>query len=433
MTTSAVQADLSSSWKQEVNRRLAEHKSRKGLSAVEQQAPVGAEHHASRRAAEAAARVAARFAKAPSYNEMLASEARAAVRAAEAASRAALDAQAAAESLLAGLEAVSEDNHAWISDAAPITDAEPKSAPAASATMAASGANQGKQPFGIRWEADMPFVDAEPQAMHATHGPGLFEPAANGWTDSMLADEPGYADSGVVEPATPIHANLIEFPREIIATRKMRPRLAEAQYGAGPEAGGQLSIFEVDPGSISMQPEGSFAQAESVATPWQSPEWSDIHLDEQPMMEKAAEPATEASVAHRQLAPLGLRLMAAMIDGSLIVGISLGLARLVLDRVTTLPSLHAAELAAGMVLVGMAALYHALFFSLTSATPGMMYAQISLCTFNDECPDRHQRLGRLKALLVSVLPVGLGVAWAIFDDEHLTWHDRLSRTYLRKG
>jgi len=123
LTTSAVQADLSSSWKQEVNRRLAEHKSRKGLSAVEQQAPVGAEHHASRRAAEAAARVAARFAKAPSYNEMLASEARAAVRAAEAASRAALDAQAAAESLLAGLEAVSEDNHAWISDAAPITRA----------------------------------------------------------------------------------------------------------------------------------------------------------------------------------------------------------------------------------------------------------------------------------------------------------------------
>jgi len=24
------------------------------------------------------------------------------------------------------------------------------------------------------------------------------------------------------------------------------------------------------------------------------------------------------------------------------------------------------------------------------------------------------------------------VAWAIFDEEHLSWHDRLSRTYLRK-
>jgi hypothetical protein len=25
------------------------------------------------------------------------------------------------------------------------------------------------------------------------------------------------------------------------------------------------------------------------------------------------------------------------------------------------------------------------------------------------------------------------VAWAIFDEEHLSWHDRLSGTYLRKS
>ena len=36
------------------------------------------------------------------------------------------------------------------------------------------------------------------------------------------------------------------------------------------------------------------------------------------------------------------------------------------------------------------------------------------------------------ALLLSIVPVGLGIAWALFDDDHLCWHDRLSRTYLRK-
>jgi uncharacterized RDD family membrane protein YckC len=36
------------------------------------------------------------------------------------------------------------------------------------------------------------------------------------------------------------------------------------------------------------------------------------------------------------------------------------------------------------------------------------------------------------ALILSLLPVGLGVAWAIFDEDHLTWHDRLSGTYLRR-
>jgi hypothetical protein len=39
----------------------------------------------------------------------------------------------------------------------------------------------------------------------------------------------------------------------------------------------------------------------------------------------------------------------------------------------------------------------------------------------------------LSALILSVLPAGLGLAWSIFDEEHLSWHDRLSRTYLRKS
>jgi uncharacterized RDD family membrane protein YckC len=62
----------------------------------------------------------------------------------------------------------------------------------------------------------------------------------------------------------------------------------------------------------------------------------------------------------------------------------------------------------------------------------MKYARLSLCTFEGHIPTRAQRCGRLLALLLSVLPVGLGLVWAIFDENHLTWHDRLSRTYLRK-
>ena len=60
-------------------------------------------------AAEAAARVAARYAHTPSYSEMQAAEARAALRAAGAATRAALEAQAAAEIALDNLEAAAAD------------------------------------------------------------------------------------------------------------------------------------------------------------------------------------------------------------------------------------------------------------------------------------------------------------------------------------
>jgi len=81
LSTSAIHTDLD--WKQEVNQRLAAHKSRRDSSAANQAVPAALHHGANSRAAQAAARVAARFAHAPSYNQVLAEEARAAVRAAD--------------------------------------------------------------------------------------------------------------------------------------------------------------------------------------------------------------------------------------------------------------------------------------------------------------------------------------------------------------
>jgi uncharacterized RDD family membrane protein YckC len=62
----------------------------------------------------------------------------------------------------------------------------------------------------------------------------------------------------------------------------------------------------------------------------------------------------------------------------------------------------------------------------------MRYAGIELNTFSGFRTTRAQRCRRLLAMLLSVLPLGLGVVWALFDEGQLTWHDRLSKTYLRK-
>jgi uncharacterized RDD family membrane protein YckC len=86
--------------------------------------------------------------------------------------------------------------------------------------------------------------------------------------------------------------------------------------------------------------------------------------------------------------------------------------------------------AAGLALVGMA--YYAFFFALPASTPGMMYAGIGLCTFSDQSPTRAQLRRRLLAMLLSILPVGLGLVWSLFDDDHLSWHDRYSQTYPRR-
>jgi uncharacterized RDD family membrane protein YckC len=86
---------------------------------------------------------------------------------------------------------------------------------------------------------------------------------------------------------------------------------------------------------------------------------------------------------------------------------------------------------AGLALT--AVLYMALFFTLGKATPGMKYAHLELRTFSGERPGVLQRWGRMAASVLSLMPLGLGAALAIFDEQHLCWHDRLSGTYPRKG
>jgi uncharacterized RDD family membrane protein YckC len=97
----------------------------------------------------------------------------------------------------------------------------------------------------------------------------------------------------------------------------------------------------------------------------------------------------------------------------------------------SLPGMRAAEMGAGIGLLLMSALYLGLFNALGQGTPGMRYARIALSTFEGEIPSRKMRFNRLAALILSVLPVGVGMLWSIFDEDRLSWHDRLSGTYLR--
>jgi uncharacterized RDD family membrane protein YckC len=434
-----------------VNRRIAAHKIQKNAPAGPAPAQTTVPGIAASRAAQAAARVAARYAAAPSFSEMLAEEARGAVRAAEAASRAALQAQAAAESVLAELEAASasEEQHwaasnftsapdhglelAWKAPVEPVQPIAPVDAAPLDFESGPDWESLDRQPVGIRWDADLPVRPTEPVETRATRGPVAYEGAAEEtWIPDMYPqDAPVGEDYHVVEPAPPSHANLIEFPRELVATRKVRPRRAEGQCAVALPSG-QLSIFEVDPGSISTEPEAPAVVSAAVAPEWHGPEWSGIELDAEPIAERVAETAVPVGAPSLELAPFGLRCMAALVDGALIAGAFLAAAAAVAGHVKAVPPMKEVELISALALTAIAILYHALFFTLAEGTPGMKYAGVSLCTFDDESPSRKQMRSRLAALLLSLLPVGLGVAWAIFDEEHLTWHDRLSRTYLRR-
>jgi uncharacterized RDD family membrane protein YckC len=103
----------------------------------------------------------------------------------------------------------------------------------------------------------------------------------------------------------------------------------------------------------------------------------------------------------------------------------------VASRFETLPGKRVSEILAVLAVLGFAALYQWFFLTFAKVTPGMRYAQLSLCTFDEEVPTAAQIKGRLKSMLISVLPLGLGMLWSVFDEDQMSWHDRLSKTYLR--
>jgi len=441
-----------------VNRRLAEHNERKSAGANVPRANADAQPASASRAAAAAARVAARYAKAPSYSDMLADEARAAVRAAEAASKAALEAQAKAESVLAGLEAATSETQTWEVEFFTPADEEPATSVAEPATVAPTvstqpaahaagqtvGASLVRQSYEIRWDADLPIREAGPAAGRASHGKAgadiVVESLRRAGPDGHGAFEAEGFE--VVEPALSIHANLIEFPRELVATRKVRPRRAEGSHAASIEELGQLSIFEVDPRSVSTEPEAAGATAEAGTGTWAGPVWSGIELDEEPQEEMAFSAPTPAAKeregpdvarATLQLAPVSRRALAALVDFSLIATAFVTAALLAAVNLRTLPSVKAMEEGSAVALALTGVFYLALFFILAKGTPGMKYAQLEFCTLGGARPTRGQRCLRLGALMLSMLPAGLGVALAVFDEQHLGWHDRLSGTYLRRA
>jgi len=143
--------------------------------------------------------------------------------------------------------------------------------------------------------------------------------------------------------------------------------------------------------------------------------------------EPALKPAPEIEPA-----PMSRRLLAAFVDCTLIAAALVAAAMLAASNVSELPGVRAVEFCAALAFLAIGVAYHTCFMTLARATPGMRYAGIEINTFSGYTTSRGQRCGRLLAMLLSVLPLGLGVVWALFDDGHLTWHDRLSKTYLRK-
>jgi uncharacterized RDD family membrane protein YckC len=74
--------------------------------------------------------------------------------------------------------------------------------------------------------------------------------------------------------------------------------------------------------------------------------------------------------------------------------------------------------------------YFALFTVFGGTTPGMMLRGLRVVDFSGEEPSTRQLLFRAAGYMLSAGTFFLGYVWVQWDEDELTWHDRISRTYL---
>ncbi|MDQ2833729.1 MAG: RDD family protein [Acidobacteriota bacterium] len=441
---SAIEAAAGLALKEQVSERLAAHRARRqqppaGVIPIARTAPVKA------RSAQIAAAVAERYAHSQSYRAFLAAEAEKAIREAEAASR---EAEAAAEIAARSAKAVADAQYEllaelehWTLTPPPEPELQPKDAASDSLEVTQAPPQSGPG-FTVRL-ADEVVRAAPPASFSHMHSQDLDDGIED--IQETLDDEiafrraPVFDDFGI--SAVDIPANLIEFPRQLVAARRARPRLAEGplrEDAAQPHDPAQLRIFEVEAAHISAAP-----ATESLA-----PEWSSILLAAHPVSEPVVSAeAPFTPVFAPQTAPLTVRLMAGIVDTCIVTATFLVFAaafalsaakfsaRLYPGQTFPAPShpaaLQIAALGTVVTLGILAMLYQLLFFTFSEATPGMRYARIALCTFSDDNPSRSAMRRRVFAVLLAACPLGLGFLWAWLDEEGLGWHDRISRMYQR--
>src|SRR5579863_5453027 len=219
-----------------------------------------------------------------------------------------------------------------------------------------------------------------------------------GW----LRRNPNFPTVAAAASAPPTTAKIIEFPRswtppvppldELAEPVMSRPRILEAPEIVPPLPA--LGGITIDPA-----PQPEFERRPGIDFPLQS-------------------------------APLGQRILSAVLDGTIIVA-ACALFGFIFWKVTASrpPRFQLVGMAAGVLAVCWAA-YQYLLLVYSGATPGLRLARLQLARFDGSPAGRRLRRWRVLASFLSAASLGMGYAWVFLDEDSLCWHDRITHTYL---
>ncbi len=130
------------------------------------------------------------------------------------------------------------------------------------------------------------------------------------------------------------------------------------------------------------------------------------------------------------LAPIGKRFIAGLLDlcvVGLAVGVFVAVTHLVNPAILAGPG--ALQLIAG-TFGALLVLYWGVYLRLMGSTAGMHWTGLRVLNLDGDGPNAHQRWTRAFGTILSAAAVGVGFVWSLFDEQHFTWHDRLSKTFV---
>jgi uncharacterized RDD family membrane protein YckC len=79
---------------------------------------------------------------------------------------------------------------------------------------------------------------------------------------------------------------------------------------------------------------------------------------------------------------------------------------------------------------GVIVFYRLLWCLANGDTPGQTWTHLRLVNFDGQPPTSAQRFHRLASGVLSWMAGGIGLLWGLVDEETLTWHDHISKTFL---
>ena len=226
------------------------------------------------------------------------------------------------------------------------------------------------------------------------------------------------------QPEEP-HANVIEFPsaEEPSSRSKSKTEVRSAPPSFG--MGSFESAFreEKNERSIPPAPPPPVAEEESRA------ETGPLEIE---LGSSGDSPGGNAENDHSTvaIAQMSMRFFAGLIDSAILLA-GAGIYALIFWQVGGRLTLGPLEIVvAGAIGAFFIILYFAGCTAVASATPGLMWARLEVITFEGYAPTLSHCLWRGIGYLVSITALMLGFIWAVVDAEGLTWHDRMSRTFI---